>query len=571
MRKYFNIAGPCNSNDHYMVSAIERNKNVLSLIEQGQYFVIYAARQTGKTTLVKSLVHHFNSQNDYYALYCSLESVQVFTEPNVGIPEALNNLKFAVNYSKLPHRQDFAKGLDKKDTSTLIRSALTDYCSELDRPLLLFIDEIDGLQNGTLITFLRQLRDGYVNRPEIPFPQSIALVGMRNIRDYKSKIRDGRLTLGSTSPFNVITKALTIKNFSPAEVENLYAQHTKETGQVFDKTAIEKVYDYTSGQPWLVNAIAREIVAEILDNDFSKNINAELVGQAAQNIMLRRDTHIDSLLERLKEESVRKVIEPIITGEKDAINITDDDTQYCLDLGIIKSEGNVLMPANKIYAEVIIRTLSYNTQYHLTGQIKNIWVQGDGTLDMNGLLKAFQQFWRENSEIWEEKYQYKEAAPHLILQAFLQRVVNSGGDISREYAGGAKRMDLCVRYGKNKYPVELKLDYGKKTIPDGLNQLGEYMDKLGEKTGWLVVFDRDRSKLGKKKYFGKQKRWAVKPSISSGDESCSAKLPLGSHPKKTVLYDSRKKPAGQPCRRLIPVSHREASTSTPHKPLSTTI
>ncbi len=484
-----------------MVPPLKRNRVIPSLIDQGQYFVIHAARQTGKTTLVKSLVNHINSENNYYALYCSLESVQVFTEPKDGIPEALNNLKFAVNYSKLPHRENFAKDLDKNDTSTLIRSALTNYCSELDKPFILFIDEIDGLQNGTLITFLRQLRDGYVNRPEIPFPHSIALVGMRNIRDYKSKIREGRLTLGSTSPFNIITKALTISNFSLKEISGLYQQHTKETGQVFEEDALKKVYEYTDGQPWLVNAIAREIIAEILNNDFTKDITADLVDQAAKNIMLRRDTHIDSLLERLKEERVRKVIEPIITGEKDAINITDDDTQYCLDLGIIKDYNKTLQPANKIYAEVIIRTLSYNTQYHLNSQIKNTWARTDGTIDMDGLLKAFQQFWRESSDIWVEKYQYKEAAPHLILQAFLQRVINAGGDILREYAGGRKRLDLCVRYRKNQYPIEIKIDYGAKTIPEALEQLGGYMDILSEKTGWLVIFNRDENKSWEEKIF----------------------------------------------------------------------
>lgn len=127
---------------------------------------------------------------------------------------------------------------------------------------------------------------------------------------------------------------------------------------------------------------------------------------------------------------------------------------------------------------------------HLQTEIKNRWVNKDGSLDMNELLKAFQQFWRENSGIWQEKYQYKEAAPHLILQAFLQRVINAGGDILREYAANRNRMDLCVRYGSNKYPIEIKLHYGPKTIPEGLEQLGGYMDEVGETTGWLVVFDR---------------------------------------------------------------------------------
>jgi hypothetical protein len=502
MEKYFNIAGPCNSNDHYMIPVLERNRDVMPLIEQKHYFVIHAARQTGKTTLIKSWVNYLNAEKKFYALYCSLEAAHVFTEPEKGIPEILNLLAFAVKYSRLPHREGFAGKVDKKEISTLIKAALSDYCSELDKPLVLFFDEIDGLQNGTLITFLRQLRDGYINRPEIPFPYSIALVGMRNIRDYKSKIREDRNTLGSPSPFNVITKALTISDFSIGEITGLYQQHTTATGQIFENQAIQAVFDYTAGQPWLVNAIAREIVTEILENNYTKSITAPLVDQAAKNIILRRDTHIDSLLERLKEERVRRVIEPMIIGERH-FDLLSDDVRYCLDLGLIKHGVTGLMPANKMYAEVIIRTLTYNTQYYLEREVKNTWITPHGALDMNGLLKAFQVFWRNNSEIWEEKYQYKEAAPHLILQAFLQRVINSGGDVLREYAGGRGRMDLCVRYGTFQYPIEIKLLYGNQTIPDGLEQLSGYMDTLGQSTGWLVVFDREENKPWDEKIYWK--------------------------------------------------------------------
>ncbi len=503
MKKYFNIAGPCNEKSHYMVPVLNRYKEVYNLIDQGQYFVIHAARQTGKTTLIKALVNYYNAEGNYYALYCSLESVQVFTDPERGIPEILSCLKKSILFSKLPKREFFANELNDASISTLINVALTNYCNELDKPLIIFFDEIDGLQNGTLVTFLRQLRDGYITRPEINFVNNVALVGMRNIRDYKSKVRENQFTLGSASPFNIISAALTIKNFSISDIEALYAQHTQATGQVFEKPVIDKIFEQTDGQPWMVNAIAREIVQNILENDNTKKITLELVEQAIQNIILRRDTHIDSLLDKLKEPRVRQIIEPIILGKTNAINILNDDTQYCLDLGLLKDTNNILQPANKIYAEVIIRTLSYNTQYHLYSQIPTNWIDNSGHIDMTGLLKGFQQFWRENSDIWIEKYDYKEAAPHLILQAFLQRIINGGGIILREYASGRERMDLCVVYDKNKYPIELKLMYSKSVIREGIEQLSKYMTTLGEKTGWLVIFDRGNTKNWDEKIYWK--------------------------------------------------------------------
>jgi hypothetical protein len=124
---------------------------------------------------------------------------------------------------------------------------------------------------------------------------------------------------------------------------------------------------------------------------------------------------------------------------------------------------------------------------------------------MTGLLKAFQAFWRENSDIWIEKYDYREAAPHLILQAFLQRVVtqpspqgygghDGGARIDREFALGRQRLDLCVTIGDHRYPVELKVRDPRRSDPEpvGIVQLGEYMDTCGATEGWLVIFDQRR-------------------------------------------------------------------------------
>ncbi len=281
---------------------------------------------------------------------------------------------------------------------------------------------------------MRQLRDGYVNRNDIPFVHSIALVGMRNIRDYKSDIRNDRETLGSYSPFNIVSESLTRRNLTLEEIARLYSQHTEQTGQVFSPVVSKKIYDYTQGQPWLVNAIAREIVVKILHNDFSQTISSTQVEQAAQTLIMRRDTHIDSLMERLKEARVQRIIEPVILGEAKGYDLLDDDYAYVLDLGLLRHADKRLVPANPIYGEVIIRSLSSRSQMEMSEPDyppTSTYIV-EGKLDMKRLLSDFQQFWRENSDIWVERYQYKEAAPHLILQAFLQRIVNSGGRISRE-------------------------------------------------------------------------------------------------------------------------------------------
>ncbi|MDR2627897.1 MAG: AAA-like domain-containing protein, partial [Dysgonamonadaceae bacterium] len=476
--KYFNIAGPCDSREHYMIDAATRLQGVEELIDSKQYFVIHAARQSGKTTYLKDLTNRLNAAGQYYALYCSMESVQNIVYSEKGIPAIIRSLRSFLKYTDIPNASKFASDADYMDYNNVLRTSLTDYCILLDKPLAIFFDEADCLSDNTLISFLRQLRAGYNERSSTPFVHSVALVGMRNIRDYKARIRPESQSLGSASPFNIVTKTYTLQNFTREEITKLYRQHTDETGQLFEEDAIELVWEQTQGQPWLVNAIAREVIVEILHSVYMQPVTVELVQEAIQNIILTRPTHIDSLLERLKEERVRNIIEPIILGEE-FIPRDSDDFLYTCDLGLIRVVHSVVEPANPIYAEVIIRKLSSNMQealknpkypYQLPRYLKN------GRLDMDFLMRDFQQFWHLNSAIWVDMSDYKEAAPHLVMMAFLQRVVNGGGQVIRDMASGAGRLDLCLIYDNQKYPIELKIRYGNKYMEEGLTQIARYMD-----------------------------------------------------------------------------------------------
>jgi hypothetical protein len=469
---------------------VERLREIVGLIAREQYFVIHAARQSGKTTLLLDLARSLGDGGGHYGLYCSLEGLQGIPDPQLGVPAIANSVLDAVSTHNLCDATELKALLDYNDFTNVVKILLRNICVRLDKPLVLLFDEADCLTEGTLITFLRQLRDGFVNRATgVPFPSSIALVGMRNIRDYKAKVRPEGTTLGSASPFNIVAKALTLENFSEVEIATLYGQHTADTGQVFPPEAVARAFYWSQGQPWLVNALAHEVVDEMLAMDYSQVITAAYFDEAAERIILRRDTHIDSLIERLREERVRKVVEPVITGGVAEVDLMSDDVRYAVDLGLIRNDRKVWEAANPIYREVIVRSLNFTSQETLPRSLANRWIS-DGKIDMSGLLKGFQQFWRENGDIWVDKYDYKEAAPHLILQAFLQRVVNGGAHIDREFALGRQRLDLCVIMGDNRYPIELKLRYSDKAEANGLEQLGEYMEICGVAEGWLVIFDR---------------------------------------------------------------------------------
>ena len=510
MNKFFNIAGPCIPSEHYMLDPFRNIGNELSdLVNQKQYFIIHAARQSGKTTLLKALTRQINAEAKYYALYCSLEAVEIYSESEKGIPAIVKTIKTALDDSDFP--AGFAANADFDDTTNVLRSSLVRYCKALDKPFIIFFDEADCLSGETLITFLRQIRTGYINRPEPPFVHSLALVGMRNLRDYKDQIRLGTETLGSASPFNIVAKSFNLRNFTKTEIQELYLQHTAVTGQIFETEAIDIAFEQTRGQPWLVNAIARECVEEICKNDYTVSITSEMVRKAIRNIVLARGTHFDSLIKRLKEPRIRKVVEPLILGE-DAKKYTSDDYLYAKDLGLIRDDNGKTEPANPIYAELIIRTLNWDVQDSITNTYQNYTIPRylkDGKIDMNFLIKDFQQYWRENSEIWttrykKDYYQYDEAAPHLVLQAFLQRVINGGGQIVREMALGSMRADLCIVYDGNKYPIELKILQNMRNYTESLEQTFAYTEKSGSDIGWLVIFDRDTKKSWDEKIYMKE-------------------------------------------------------------------
>jgi hypothetical protein len=506
-RLAFNVAGPCVPGRHYMLDPLRGiGGELMDLIDGEYYFVIHAARQSGKTTLLKELVRRINAQGEYYALYCSLETAEWFTEPEKGIPAIVKRLKSAFSDYGMP--DGFAADADYDDIANVLRSSFVKYCRMLDKPLIVFFDEADCLSNGTLITFLRQFRDGYINRPGAPFIHSVALVGMRNIRDYRAHIRPESATLGSSSPFNIMTKSFNLRNFTQAEVAELYAQHTAETGQTFDPQAVEYVFEQTQGQPWLVNAVARECVEEITRKDYAAPITRDMAEQAIQDLILKRGTHVDSLMERLKERRVRNVISPLIMGEEVA-DVESDDYLYTRDLGLIRENDGETEPANPIYAELIIRFLGRNVQKSIASMHKDYAIPRylkDGKLDMDFLIKDFQAYWRENSEIWKKRYktdlyEYDEAATHLVMQAFLQRVVNGGGQVLREMALGKKRADLCLIYGEQKYPIELKILQNERSRAESIAQILSYMDKVGSNTGWLVIFDQNAEKSWDEKIY----------------------------------------------------------------------
>ena len=491
MQRFFNTAGPCLPDRHYMLPPERRVGQVRTLIERGMFFVIHAPRQTGKTTLLNTLARALNQEGRYAAMTLSVEFLRRTTDVVQGNLELLgalhaDSMDLLPPAERPPHPRDFAE--------TPLRALLNylrAWAASCPKPLVLLLDEIDSLQDDLLLSVLGQLRAGYTARP-LPFVHSLALVGVRDVRDYRVKLRPEQESMGTASPFNIKSDSLTLSNFSREEVAELYAQHTADTGQPFTPEAVEKVFGETQGQPWLVNALGRQC-ADVEVTDRGQPITESHVVAAREAVILRRDTHLDSLVDKLREARVRRIIEPILAGAVLPPDVMNDDLVYVRDLGLIRTEPAISI-ANSIYQEIIPRNLSYVMQRTITAEAA-WYTRPDGSLDMRALLRAFQEFFAEHSESWLARFEYQEAGPHLILMAFLQRVVNGGGQIRREMAVGSGRVDLCVSWKGQRYALELKIRRGERTLKQGVEQLSRYLARLGLEEGTLVLFDR-RAEVG---------------------------------------------------------------------------
>ncbi len=471
--KTFCIAGPVNPEKYYYVPQRLNWNELDQLIDNEFYFVLHAPRQSGKTTAIREYVKHLNETGKYTALYLSTEPAHVAKN---DVERAIYWLLVQIDIQttiQLPDKHDvhnFIQPLLKRRPipEDSFYRFLQFWSEKNSQPLALFFDEIDGLIEDTLISLLKQFRTGYTNRPK-HFPQSICLIGVRDLRDYPS---------------------LRLTDFTKEQLRDLYLQHTQATGQQFNDDAIDYAYYLTEGQPWLVNDLAYQACFSDL-TDRRQPITKEIFERAKEQLIRRRDTHIDALLDRLNDERIREVIDPIISGSSKIAPFKSEDLQYARDLGLIKQESIEI--ANPIYKEIIPRELTYTAQE--TIQAQTAWyLNSDGSLKMHKILKNFTQFFRENSQAWGMQFQYQESMPHLLLMAFLQRIINGGGTICREYALGRKRVDLLVIWQKQCFVIELKIKHGEDTLAKGLEQTANYIDTAAATEGHLILFDRDHTK-----------------------------------------------------------------------------
>ena len=513
--RFFNTAGPVKPDKHYCIPPLGRFDldDVLALVRDEKYFVLHAPRQTGKTSALLALCDLLNGQG-YACVYTTVEEARTARD---DVERAMRTVLAGLGSdARSALGDDFLDEawpgfLAKFGPDKALREALKRWSEASSKPLVLLIDEIDTLQGDPLLSTLQQLRGGYPMRPEA-FPQCVVLCGLRDVRDYRIR--------STSSPFNIVAESLRLGDFTREETLALLDQHTGETRQAFTDDAREAIWAQTLGQPWLVNALAYETCfRRKAGRDRTRAVTEDDVAEAREALIVRRVTHLDQLADKLREDRVRRVVEPMLSGV-DERRATERDVEYVRDLGLIARDKPVRI-ANPIYAEVVPRELGWILQEEL--DLDTTWyVDADGGLDLDRLLEAFQDFFRRHSEHWKNRFLYEEAWPQILLQAYLHRVVNGGGRIEREYGLGRGRTDLLIMWPESRpsegsgggrmreYVVECKVvragDGLERTITEGVEQTAGYMDRCAAEAGHLVVIDQREGRTWEEKVFRRQRR-----------------------------------------------------------------
>jgi type II secretory pathway predicted ATPase ExeA len=413
---------------HYMLPPERRLGAIMELVERGSYVTLHAGRQTGKTTSAQWLVEHYNAGDRFCAMWVDVQVAREQPDPAVAFRTVLATLDAAVEQDLPGLGAPAARAELLDDPQTAILRYLRDLAARSVRPLVVLVDEADSLVGAAMVSLLTQLRHGYIARRKAPFPHSIALIGQRTVRDYVLSVDERRAIswLGTASPFNVSSEALTLTAFTRDDVVELLGQRTAEVGQRFEPDAAGAIFELSQGQPWLVNALADQIVRRDV-RDPAVPVTAAHVHAAKETLILERRTHIDSLVAKLREPRVRRIIDAMLAG--------------------------------------------------------------DGELDMPKLMTAWQTFWRKDGHLAAEGFGYRESGAHLMLMAFLQRIVNGDGRVQREYGLGRGALDLMIEWRDARHAIEVKLRRGTETEADALEQVGRYLDHAGLDEGWLVMFD----------------------------------------------------------------------------------
>lgn len=498
----FGTQGPVHPEKHYVVSRSAELDDFIDRVKDGRYIVIFAPRQTGKTTFFRNALDEI-ADNDptYFPISLNFE---VFVGSTLS--SFYENLHKDIieevikTFQKREHQSFDALHQFLNNNEITDHLSLQRFFGEFERILkveynvhrvILIIDEFDGIPQEALPGFLHSLRRIYVSNPTQKCPYSVGIVGVKSI----AQLNYDR----SISPFN-IQDEFNLPNFTCEQVHELLQQYTEEVGQHFENDVIESIHIQTSGQPFLVNRLA-QILTDEMDIPKTKTITKTHFTKAHNHLIHERNTNIDHLTTNIRRNRRFERILMRITAYDDGLpfNLRDDQISELATFGVIKQgEDGMCEVANPVYFYCIVQTfkptingLEENYLPEDTSDGFLDYLSKTGHIDMNALLDNFRDFIaRSGFNILQVPDTPQESVGRHLLLAYLEQfVLLVGGFMHIEVQTGRGRIDLLITHNQRKYIVETKVWRGEVSYQKGLNQLASYLKSEGSSEGYYVVFD----------------------------------------------------------------------------------
>ncbi len=496
--KTFETQGPVSPDRNYVVRRSIELSDFVNRIKQGRYIVIFAPRQTGKTTFFRWAMDALTDEGlQYFPIQLDFEEYK-----NVSLSDFYNYLYQDIRkeIENVHQKRDIVPPDPLREflenTQIVNHVSLRHFFEKLARILdnqriIIIIDEFDGIPQDVVSDFLHSLRRIYLSDPDSRCIYSLGIVGVKSI----TQLNYDR----SISPFN-IQDEFALPNFTLEQVSELLAQYTDEVGQMITTEVINALHKQTAGQPFLVNRFA-QILTDELHIPKTETLQMVHFTQAHTRLLRERNTNIDHLLSNIRNDPrFEGILMKVVSYEKGiGFNLDNELIDKLTTYGIIAEGSDGMCEiVNPIYHYRIMQAFQpinngLEDEYFSDDTYSNFsdYLTPDGNIQMQPLLDNFQNFIsRAGHRLLHVPQTPQEFVGQYLLFAYLDQFVRlARGTMYLEVQTGRGRIDLLILHNQQKYIVETKIWEGESLYQAGKKQLAAYLKLEKALEGYYIVFD----------------------------------------------------------------------------------
>ncbi len=506
--KSFNTTGACFPSVHYMVNIDSKLSEIRKLIDNGSYFVMNRPRQYGKTTTLGLLADTLKTSYIVISLDFQGLSDAKFKNEHVFSAAFAKDLLRTVRNRRFPVRGLNHNILDRLQQDSAIENEsfglvelfviLNELCETAEKPIVLFIDEVDNASNNQVfLDFLAQLRNYYLKRYTISTFQSVILAGVYDIKNLKLKIRS-ETEHRFNSPWNIAESFSVDMSFSADDIAGMLKDYENDHQTNMDILQISQcIFEYTSGYPFLVSSICK-----IMDEQFQKNRSPwtiAMIANAVNRILTERSTLFDSMNRQLSiYPDLRDILYRILfQGQRITFNPDNEAISLGAMFGYIFNDKGSISISNRIFemrlynlflSEEELNSITYQDALRLQNQFIH-----DGKLNMDLVFRKFIDHFSEVYSNSDQKFIENQGRKLFLL--YLKPIINGTGHYYVEsQTRDMERTDIIVDYMGEQFIIELKIWRGPQYHEKGEKQLSDYLDRYQSKKGYLLTFNFNKDK-----------------------------------------------------------------------------